>query len=156
MLKKLLNTLFLLVISTALNFLILFQGAIDVIALSNPLAGKPLGFDDMLPYMSEEQPIYHSGEGNDEDNSLELFVNGLNNDTKFATFSAETTVFLDTLAKSTENLALATLTSPKVLAIASNELLTCSADKPKAFALIVLAFNAKPILRFAFTPPPNS
>ena len=74
MLKKLLKTLFLLVISTALNFLILFQGAFDVIALSNPLAGKPLGFDDMLPYMSEEQPIYRSGTGDNEDNSLELFV----------------------------------------------------------------------------------
>jgi len=71
------------------------------------------------------------------DNSLELFVNGLNNDTKFATFSAETPVFLDTLAISTANWALATLTSPNVLAIASNELLTCSADSPNFLAIKV-------------------
>ena len=89
------------------------------------------------------------------DNCLEPFVNGLNNDTKFATFSAETPVFLDTLAKSTENLALATLTSPKVLAIASNELLTCSADNAKNLALILDNFNCAAIALFAFKPPPK-
>ena len=44
------------VVSIVSIFLMLATGLASADALSNPLAGKPLGFDDMLPYMSEDQP----------------------------------------------------------------------------------------------------
>ena len=44
------------ILSGVLISLILLAKWTSADALSNPLAGKPLGFDDMLPYMSEDQP----------------------------------------------------------------------------------------------------
>ena len=57
-----------------LFFLTLFGGSINADALSNPLAGKPWGFDDMLPYMSEKQLIYRSGTGDNGENPLGIVV----------------------------------------------------------------------------------
>jgi len=62
------------VISITLFFLTLLGGSINADALSNPLAGKPLGFDDMLPYLSQEQPIYRSGRGDNGENPLGIVI----------------------------------------------------------------------------------
>ncbi|WP_320667030.1 hypothetical protein [Prochlorococcus sp. MIT 1307] len=61
-------------LSVGLIFSCLFGGWKSVEALSNPLAGKPLGFDEMLPYMSKEQPIYRSGTGDNGENSLGIVI----------------------------------------------------------------------------------
>ena len=47
---------------------ILFAGWTSVNALSNPLAGKPLSFDEMLPYLGDKQPVFRSGIGDNGDN----------------------------------------------------------------------------------------
>ena len=57
-----------------LIFSTLFAGWKSVEALSNPLAGKPLGFDEMLPYMSKEQPIYRSGTGKNGESPLGIVI----------------------------------------------------------------------------------
>ena len=62
------------VLSIPLVCLIFFGGSINADALSNPLAGRPWGFDDMLPYMSEKQLMYRSGTGNNGDNSLGIVI----------------------------------------------------------------------------------
>ena len=63
MLKKLVRATFFAVASTTLISSVLFLGCSPTEALMNPVAGKPLSFDKMLPYLSDGQPIYRSGKG---------------------------------------------------------------------------------------------
>ena len=62
------------VLSIPLVCLIFFGGSMNVDALANPLAGRPWGFDDMLPYMSEKQLMYRSGTGKNGDKSLGIVI----------------------------------------------------------------------------------
>ena len=57
----------LVITSAVFTLSILLAGPTCANALSNPLAGKPLGFDDMLPYLNDSQPIYRSGTGKKTD-----------------------------------------------------------------------------------------
>ena len=62
------------VVPVVMTFSLLLAGSIRADALPNPLAGKPLSFDEMLPYLSEGQPIYRSGTGDNGDNPLGIVI----------------------------------------------------------------------------------
>ena len=62
------------VASLVLISLILFAGWTSVNALSNPLAGKPLSFDEMLPYLGDKQPVYRGSIGDSGDNPLQIVI----------------------------------------------------------------------------------
>ena len=49
---------------------ILFAGSFSADALSNPLAGKPLTFDEILPYLSVQQTSI----GDNGDNPLQIVI----------------------------------------------------------------------------------
>ncbi len=62
------------VMSTLLMILILLTGWANADASANPLAGNPLSFDEMLPYLSKGQPIYRSGTGSIRRDKPQVFV----------------------------------------------------------------------------------
>ena len=57
-----------------LMILILLTGWTNADAFPNPLAGNPLSFDEMLPYLSKGQPIYRSGTGKKRIDNRQIFV----------------------------------------------------------------------------------
>ena len=74
MLEKIIEAAFFAVFSIALIFSTLFGRPVNADALSNPLAGKPWSFDDMLPYLNEKQLIYRGGTGDNGDNPLGIII----------------------------------------------------------------------------------
>ena len=78
MLEKLLKATFYAVISITLITSVLIGVTKSTHALTSPLAGKPLSFDKMLPYLSEGQPIYRGGRGDLGEIPIEIVIDPSN------------------------------------------------------------------------------
>ena len=80
MTKNPFRTIFSAIASATLICSILFVGWSSTDALTNPIAGKPLSFDKMLPYLSEGQPIYRGGKGHKSNKTFDIVMKQPNTD----------------------------------------------------------------------------
>ena len=78
MLEKFLKATFFVGLYSILLTSILFGESSRIDALTSPLAGKPLSFDKMLPYLSEGQPIYRGGRGDLGEIPIEIVIDPSN------------------------------------------------------------------------------